>query len=514
MKTQSPPHTQEDLRLLGQRIDRSQEEAIAVTKDLLKIRNRLGKTVSLIANRAQQIYSRQAWSKPRNIVLKARQMGITTWIAGQFFLRTITHPGTTSVQVAHTQEAAEQIFRIVHRFFFNLSDELRFDGLKSARVTRRGIVIPEIDSEYLIETAGDRNAGRGLTITNLHCTELAHWPGSVSETLGGLLATLSPAGQLVMESTPNGAGGCFWQEWQDAEKTGTARHFFPWWLEDAYTAEPLSEDSLREDERTLRDEHGLTHGQLAFRRQIRGRFRRLAVQEYAEDPDACFLASGSCYFDIPAIDGRLRLLPEIVEEEDRTGLRVWMIPVPSREYLVAVDPAGGGVDGDFTVIQIIDLGSGQQCAEAAEHMSLAESAEQARKLARRYNHAMIAVERNGIGEAVIAHLHGQFAYDRLYKADDDKTGWRTTDLSRDPMIARVEGALVESPEIFSSERLLRECRTFVRQANGKYSAQSGQHDDCVMAFAVALAARADYLTADRYQRERRSAAAARAEKVS
>ncbi|MGB7134395.1 MAG: terminase, partial [Acidobacteriaceae bacterium] len=264
---------------MRERMDLSAEETIAVTKECLKIRNRLGATVPLVANRSQQNYTQTSWGKQRNIVLKARQMGITTWIAGQFFLRTITHPGTTTVQVAHTQEAAEQIFHIVHRFFFNLSDGIRDDRLKSARVTRRRIVIPQIDSEYLIETAGDRNAGRGLTITNLHCTELAHWPGSVSETLGGLLATLSPAGQLVMESTPNGAGGCFWQEWQDAAKTGTARHFFPWWLEDAYTAEPLSDDSLREDERKLRDEHRLSAGQIAFRRQIRDRFRRLAVQE-------------------------------------------------------------------------------------------------------------------------------------------------------------------------------------------------------------------------------------------
>ena len=60
-----------------------------------------------------------------NIVLKARQMGISTWVAGRFFLKTVTQPGTLSVQVAHTQEAAEEIFRVVRRFHSELPEELR-----------------------------------------------------------------------------------------------------------------------------------------------------------------------------------------------------------------------------------------------------------------------------------------------------------------------------------------------------------------------------------------------------
>ena len=52
----------------------------------------------------------------RNIVVKARQMGMTTWVAGRFFL-TITARGVFTVQVAQTREAAESIFRIVQRFW-------------------------------------------------------------------------------------------------------------------------------------------------------------------------------------------------------------------------------------------------------------------------------------------------------------------------------------------------------------------------------------------------------------
>jgi hypothetical protein len=68
----------------------------------------------LRANATQRAFERRRGQ--RNIVLKARQMGLTTWAAARFFIRTMTQPGTLTLEVAHTQEAAEEIFRIVHRF--------------------------------------------------------------------------------------------------------------------------------------------------------------------------------------------------------------------------------------------------------------------------------------------------------------------------------------------------------------------------------------------------------------
>lgn len=76
------------------------------------------------------------------------------------FLRTITRPGTLTLQVAHTQQAAEEIFRIVHRFVDWLPQELRDGPLKTSQLNVRQIVFPEIDAQYCVVTAGDRNAGR------------------------------------------------------------------------------------------------------------------------------------------------------------------------------------------------------------------------------------------------------------------------------------------------------------------------------------------------------------------
>jgi hypothetical protein len=480
--------SREDLARLGAELDEGGERALAVTEQVLKIRSRRGRNVPLVANAAQLAYAARAGQ--RNIVLKARQMGVTTWIAGRFFLKTISHPGTVTVQVAHTQAAAEQIFRIVHRFLNQLPEVARAGALKGVKGSARRIVIPEIDSEYLVETAGDRNAGRGLTITNLHCTELARWPGDVPETLYGLMATLSPEGELVMESTPMGSSGCFWKEWQEAETTGTVRHFFPWWLEPAYAAEAVAEESLSEEERRLMAAENLTHGQIGYRRLLQGRFRSAAKQEYAENAEDCFLASGACFFDVGSIDKRLREIPEPVAQRMHGDLRIWLRPLADRKYLVAVDPAGGGVEGDYTAMQVIDSQSGLQCAEMQAHLTTLETAREAAALAREYNGALLVVERNNHGSGVLAHLEGVCRYENLYR-NTGGTGFLTNSLSRPAILGNLDAVLVETPTTFNSERLLRECRTFVRQANGRTAAQAGEHDDCLMAMAIALEVRAE-----------------------
>ena len=78
-----------------------------------------------------------------------------------------------------------------------------------------------------------------MTTQNLHCSELARWPRNPAETMAGLRATLAPGAELVLESTPNGVGDCFYDEWERAPETGLVRHFFPWWMEEQYVAEAV-----------------------------------------------------------------------------------------------------------------------------------------------------------------------------------------------------------------------------------------------------------------------------------
>ena len=70
-------------------------------------------------------------------------------------------PGTLTVQVAHTREAAEGIFRIVQRFWEDLPEDLREGPLRRSRANAGQMVFPELDSEFRVVSAAMRVRGAG-----------------------------------------------------------------------------------------------------------------------------------------------------------------------------------------------------------------------------------------------------------------------------------------------------------------------------------------------------------------
>ncbi|HEY1986228.1 MAG TPA: terminase [Terracidiphilus sp.] len=473
---------------------RGRTVGMALAEHLLAVRTRTGGVARLRANAAQRLFERRRGQS--NIVLKARQLGITTWAAARFFLKTITRPGTLTLEVAHTQEAAEEIFRIVHRFLDYLPEGLRAGPLKTSRDNARQIVFPEIDSQYRVVSAGERNAGRGLTVQNLHCSELARWPGDPAETLAGLRAALAPGGEVILESTPDGVSDCFHEEWVKAGESGMVRHFFPWWLEWRYRATAVDRESLTEDEHNLMVRHGVDLAQIGFRRQIRANFGGLAQQEYAEDAESCFLASGDSVFELQAIDARLTEQGSPIEQRRNGELEIWLPALAGKDYVVAVDPAGGGAEGDYSAAQVIELETGLQCAEFAGHVGGLELAQLVTELATEYNNAWLVVERNNHGSGVLALAETVCKYRRIYQ-QGGQPGWLTTSLSRPAVLGCLNAGLIDASERFMSRKLLGECRSFVRLADGRTGARAGMHDDRVMAMAIGLAARAEIAASGR-----------------
>ena len=487
----------ERLVWLGERLEGRSPQLLGkqvwvwLAETLLRVRDRSGQDVALVPNAAQRAYAERRGRQ--NIVLKARQMGISTWVAARFFLKTITQPGTLTVQVAQSREAAEQIFRVVHRFYERLPEGVQEGVLRCSRANAGQIVLPEIDSEYRVMSAGEAQAGRGITIQNLHCSEVAHWPGDGGAVLAGLRAALAPRGELVLESTPNGAQGCFYEEWCVAESTGMVQHFFPWWMEPEYVGVAVPASEWTDAERELAAAHGLSAGQIGFRRQVQARLRGLAGQEYAESAESCFLSSGSCVFALDTIASRMAEVRTPVERRENGQLAVWYPAQAGRKYIVGVDPAGGGTDGDYACAQVIEQRSGLQCAELRGHLSPRELAQAVARLGEEYGKALLVVERNNHGLAVLAHLQmgqlGGRGYAGPMYEQNGQAGWLTTSVSRPAMLERLGTLLEEKPEIFQSEQLLRECRSFIRKGDGRCEAAAGAHDDCVLAMAMAQAVR-------------------------
>jgi hypothetical protein len=381
---------------------------------------------------------------------------------------------------------------MVQRFWECLPENERKGPLRRSRANVGQMVFPRLDSEFRVLSASDESAGRGLTMQNMHCSEVSRWPGDAAATLAGLRAALVPGGEMVIESTPNGAYGCFYEEWMQAGEKGVVKHFFPWWMEEGYVSAPVTDP--RDDELALMREHGLTPAQIGFRRGLEASYGGLRTQEFAEDAELCFRATGECCFDMEAVERRLAAVQEPVETRRGGRLWIWLPPLPEKEYIVAVDSAGGGPEGDFAAVQVIDLATGVQCAELQQRLGTLELARIAASLGREYGGpgcvALLAVERNNHGSGVLAYLDAVEQYARVY-GQAGVAGWLTSAGSKPAMVSRMGALLLESPGLFLSRRLLEECRTFVSYPGGRTGAAGGAHDDCLMAMALGQAVRAE-----------------------
>jgi hypothetical protein len=497
----------EDLIQLGKRFEQEPGFLMELAQDWLKVRSRDGPMMDLKANAVQRTFEAQRGRE--NVVLKARQMGMTTWIAARFFLRTVTRPGTMTLQVAHTREAAEGIFAMVRRMWTHLPDEWRKGPLRLARSNVRQLVFAEIDSEFRVASAAEDNAGRGLSVQNLHCSEVARWPGDVAATLAGLRAALAPHGECVIESTPNGAYGAFYEEWLRAVEPGTGegpvRHFFPWWLEEKYVGPAAKRETWTETEQALGSLHGLTEAQMGFRRSLTRSYGALHAQEFAESADTCFRATGACCFELEAIEERMQTCDPPLERRRNGALQLWLPAQSGCKYVVAVDTASGSAEGDFAAVQVVEIATGLQCAELQQRLRPAELAHAVAELAREFSGAIVAVERNNHGSAVLAYLETRERYTRLWRDSSGEAGWLTTAASKPEMIARLGVLIAETPSLLKSRRLLAECRTFVSSERGRMGAAGGAHDDLVMAMALAHSVRGELLLAQRSLETRRAA---------
>ena len=376
--------------------------SLFLAEEYLVVRNKAGTLQPLKANKAQRLFEERRGRE--NIVLKARQVGMSTWIAGRFLLKTILVPGTTTLMVAHTRESADALFAVVTRMWENLPTLLRCRASLS-RANARLMTFPAVDSEFRIASAGEPNAGRGLSVQNLHCSEVARWGGDAAETLAGLRAALVPDGELVLESTPNGAYGCFHAEWQAADESGMVRHFAPWWFEPSYVGTPATNYTAGGGAAGRRA-RGSRRTRLAFAASLPRRFGALRAQEFAEDPVTCFRVE------------RVVLL--------RSGCgrgSAWASYVPPSAVTHGPDPADLVAAGDgrhlpccgrrcrwrqqratFAAVQVIDEATGMQCAELQARLSPRDLAQAAADFAREYNGALLVIERNNHGSAVLAFL--------------------------------------------------------------------------------------------------------------
>ncbi len=465
----------------------------------LWIRDKHQRVVRLRFNAIQEVYWRARGA--RDIILKYRQGGVSTIVAAEFFEDTVRTPHTLTVVVAHDLESTKRLFEIVKRFYDHLPAE------EKARLcrqpdrpqyrNRRELYFDRIDSWYVVATAGSKGAGRSQTINNLHCSEVAFWPGDPQEIMTGLLEAVSPTGRVKLESTANGVGGYFHAEYNLA-KAGESRfkaHFFPWWIHEEYRLplEPGEKLEFDEEERALVEKHGLTSAQIKWRKAKQTDLRDKFPQEYPEDDVSCFLLSGRPVFDGPTLLQLLKRCEEPVETRDSGQLKIWVPPQEGRRYDIGADVAEGLIDGDYSAAVVIDHETGEDVAALRGHWPDHVYAKKLDELGRLYNHALLGVEDNNHGHSVINTLVNVLRYPSLYARQDPEKlvagrerrwGWNTNALSKPILIDGLQELITDGVTIRNAE-IVSECLAYEHKADGSMGAQAGCFDDLVMAWGIA-----------------------------
>jgi len=485
----------------------------------------------LEVNWAQRLYLAAAAHQLRTtgrirlIVLKARQLGISTITEALLFTLAFIIPKYRGLVVTHEVKASQNLLAMTQFYW----DTYPYRSLYTTRfLSRNDIAWRETGSSIRIDTAGKKGSegvGRSSTVHFAHLSEYAFWDDPETVMLGLRQTIPSTVGTgIVVESTPNGVGNHYHSLWLEAE-AGESEFiplFFPWWKHPEYRASALNlpvrelgRSELTVDERALR-RLGLDDDRLLWRRwaikELAGGDEHLFRQEYPATAEEGFLSTGLNVFAVDKLaavsditDGiRCELSPGVGKPEPLVlphgRLTIFKRPSPKHsgwgEYLVAGDPTHT-MTGDYACVQVLNRRTLEQVAEWRGKVDPGTFAEVLFSVGSYYNEALVSCEIEGPGYMTIGKLLGM-NYPRVWlKARPDRTpgkvaadqyGWSTTAQSKQLMIGALLKYITDGSVIFHSRTLVNELRDYVTLPDGGFGpANPKGHDDTVMAMAQAVA---------------------------
>lgn len=494
---------------------------------LLRIKTKDGEVVPFKLNRSQlrlwkEIKKRKAANIPvRIMVLKARQMGVSTFVQAYMFWEALTSPGHNCLVIAHQEDAAKELFTKIE-LMYRLLPEGYYAALEKIKDTsRQGKKLAwggELNTLIYVDTANNKKIGRSQTFQHVHVSELAFYehPDEIMFGLGQSVPRKAGT-TIIWESTANGVGNYFHRGWRraiDGDSTYSAL-FFPWFDDPDYQV-PVPEDfQLEPGEARIKRKYKLTNEQVLWRRQVIDdecdgdvdKFR----QEYPAEPEEAFLVTGNTYFNRRSLE----LLEKNIKEPERQGMlsmeggkpvlhdakdgswKIWKKPIKNCPYVIGADVAGG-TSKDFSAAIILDPKTLEVVATFRGKLDPDEFANELRWMGRTYNNALIAVEKNGEGRATVLKLVKDLFYPRnfyhVYNEEwsggvQSSWGWSTNAKTRPVMLAQCSELVRQNQVRIYDQRLVAEMMSFIRVDGSKLAAASeGCNDDMVMALCIATSA--------------------------
>jgi hypothetical protein len=238
---------------------------LKIRTDDMGIKNlKLNKVQLFIHNLIEQ--QKRETGKVRAIIVKGRQEGCSTYVEGRFYWLASQRRGIRAFILTHDISATNNLFEMVKRYHDNCRDYMQPTVAKS---NAKELIFSKLDSGYKLGTAGNKSVGRSSTIQLLHASEVAYWPNASEHAKGILQAVPNVRGtEIIFESTANGIGNYFHEQWQMAEKgkSDFIPIFIPWFWKKEYQRNVPEDFVATDEENDLIHYYQLSHSQLMWRR--------------------------------------------------------------------------------------------------------------------------------------------------------------------------------------------------------------------------------------------------------
>jgi len=409
-----------------------------------------------------------------NIILKSRQLGISTLTAGYSLWSMIFNEDFNCLVIAIKQDTAKNLITKVRVMHDYLPSWLRPGVVEDNKLSLR---LRNGSQAKAVSSSPD--AGRSEALSLLVIDEAA-FIDKVDAIWTSAQQTLATGGKAIVLSTPNGTGNFFHRTWMKSESK-----------ENKFNTIKLHWTVHPEREQEWRDEQDII----------------LGPDQAAQECDCDFISSGNTVIPGQLLEWyRNNQCIDPIETRGTDGaLWIWEYPDYTRNYIVVADVARG--DGaDFSTYHVIDIETVTQVAEYKGQVGVKEFGNMLVNVANEYNEALLVIENANIGWAAIQpaidrgykNLYYTYKHEgvvdpevQLRKGYDmkDKSqmvpGFTTSSRTRPLLVSKLDIYFREKACIVRSKRLIDELFVFIWKGS-RPEAQQGYNDDLVMAYAIAM----------------------------
>ncbi len=315
------------------------------------------------------------------VVLKGRQVAITTICLALDLYWLFAHNGVSGSLVTHDEETREMFRAMLTTYINGLPRKWR-KPLDQHNRTQL-VLAPKFRSKFSYQVAGTRkntSLGKGKALMFLHATEVSAYGDE--EGIASLKASLSegnPNRLYIYESTAQGFNH-YYDMWENAKRATSERAIFiGWWLREDYVKKAGSREYevywdgkvLPEERKWIRDikreyDFDITPEQIAWWRWCLNEKMQdedLMYQNYPPTEEYAFIQSGSNFFSTTHLTDATRKAKKFSAQHYRfaagdsfenmdviecgpkqSQLKMWESPVPGAYYVIGADPAYGSSD--------------------------------------------------------------------------------------------------------------------------------------------------------------------------